>query len=237
MPSSAASSASTGARASSTDRRVRVPRCRSEMTRVRTGAQVSPFGRVGAHMTDLSRRELLGAGAALGAGVVLGTAPAGAATRRATRRRPTVAVLGGGMAGLTAAHELIDRGFDVTVYERNALGGKARSIPTPGTGRGGRRDLPGEHGFRFFPGFYHHIPDSMRRTPYPGNANGVWDNLTAASLPRSPRTNGRPDAQLFGIVPDPQEAAKPGGMQRLLEEAATQKGISPVEASTSRSGS
>lgn len=33
-----------------------------------------------------------------------------------TRRR-TVAVLGGGIAGLTAAHELADRGFDVTVYE------------------------------------------------------------------------------------------------------------------------
>lgn len=32
-------------------------------------------------------------------------------------RRRTVAVLGGGIAGLTAAHELADRGFDVTVYE------------------------------------------------------------------------------------------------------------------------
>src|SRR5215211_4963254 len=76
----------------------------------------------------------------------------------------TVAVLGGGVAGLTAAHELAERGFEVTVYEARALlGGKARSLPVPGSGEGGRRDLPAEHGFRFFPGFYRHVPDTMRR--------------------------------------------------------------------------
>ena len=32
-------------------------------------------------------------------------------------RRRTVAVLGAGIAGLTAAHELVERGFEVTVYE------------------------------------------------------------------------------------------------------------------------
>ena len=103
----------------------------------------------------------------------------------------TVAVLGGGMAGLTAAHELAERGFEVTVHEATALGGKARSIPSPGTAADGRLDLPGEHGFRFFPGFYQHIPDTMRRIPFPGNANGVFDNLVAAgglrlSLPGAP---------------------------------------------------
>ena len=90
-----------------------------------------------------------------------------------------VIVLGGGVAGMSAAHELIERGFDVVVLElRDIPGGKARSIPVidDGAGTSGheRADtgvksiqhrLPGEHGFRFFPGFYKHVIDTMRRTP------------------------------------------------------------------------
>jgi 15-cis-phytoene desaturase len=93
-----------------------------------------------------------------------------------------VIVLGGGVAGLTAAHELIERGFNVEVYERQEqCGGKARSITKDKSGTSGRKDLPGEHGFRFFPGFYQHIPDTMRRIPYSTNTNGVFDNLVRAS--------------------------------------------------------
>ena len=54
----------------------------------------------------------------------------------------TVAVLGGGVGGLSAAHELVERGFSVTVYEKRALpGGKARSYPSP-DGLPGRARLP-----------------------------------------------------------------------------------------------
>ena len=78
----------------------------------------------------------------------------------------SVGVLGAGVAGLTAAHELSERGFDVTVYERREVaGGKARSLGVPNSGTDGRPDLPAEHGFRFFPGFYRHVPDSMARIP------------------------------------------------------------------------
>ncbi len=45
------------------------------------------------------------------------------------------------MVGLTAAHELAERGYAVTVYERRALGGKARSMDAPELGAARRRDL------------------------------------------------------------------------------------------------
>jgi uncharacterized protein with NAD-binding domain and iron-sulfur cluster len=90
---------------------------------------------------------------------------------------PKVIILGGGIAGLSAAHELIERNFDVEVYELLAIpGGKARSYPVPGSGKGGRKDLPGEHGFRFFPRFYRHVTDTMSRIPY-GPTATVADNL------------------------------------------------------------
>lgn len=98
-------------------------------------------------------------------------------------KRIKVAILGGGIGGLSAAHELAELGgdFDVHVYEGSAtLGGKARSQFLSGTGSGGRLDLPGEHGFRFFPAWYRHIPDIMRRIPLPGGGS-VIDNLTGCT--------------------------------------------------------
>ena len=93
----------------------------------------------------------------------------------------TVAILGGGVAGLSAAHELAERGFQVRVFERKpVMGGKARSIPVPGSALADHKPLPGEHGFRFFPGFYKHVTDTMRRIPY-GSHGNTFDNLTVAT--------------------------------------------------------
>lgn len=97
-----------------------------------------------------------------------------------------VVIIGGGVGGMSAAHELVERGFDVEVYERQNyyVGGKARSVDVPGTNLiEPDKFLPGEHGFRFFPGFYKHVTDTMKRIPFKdkdGNwqKDGCFGNLT-----------------------------------------------------------
>ena len=93
----------------------------------------------------------------------------------------TVAILGGGVGGMCAAHMLARRGFSVTVYEAAPVyvGGKARSVDVPGTEVPcDDKPLPGEHGFRFFPGFYRHIFDTMKEIPLP-QGGSAFDNLVA----------------------------------------------------------
>ncbi len=110
-----------------------------------------------------------------------------------------VIILGGGVAGMSAAHELIERGFEVQVFEKKVQlpGGKARSVNVPDPDAGEHYNpLPGEHGFRFFPGFYKHIIDTMKRIPFVGNKNGVADNLVAAPHVMLARTGADPIVML-----------------------------------------
>src|SRR5215207_11535623 len=132
-----------------------------------------------------------------------------------------VAVLGGGVAGLTAAHELAERGFEVTVYEaRDRLGGKARSLRVPGSGTDGRRDLPAEHGFRFFPAFYRHVPDTMRRI-------GVDSHLVGADRVLLAQAGGRNELITAAHLPESlQDFALAA---RFLLEAATSLGVPPQD--------
>jgi 15-cis-phytoene desaturase len=102
-----------------------------------------------------------------------------------------VIVFGGGVAGLVAAGELADRGFEVTVYEARHWGGKVRSMGKPGSGTGGRKDLPGEHGFHFFPSFYRHVPDTMKRIPR-AQGGSVYDSLVEGTGILIARTDDPP---------------------------------------------
>ena len=80
----------------------------------------------------LSRRELMkravvvGAGATLAGQLVLNPGKAAAAGKAAPATQPTVAIIGGGISGMTAAMRLKDAGFrNVTVYEAgDRIGGR-----------------------------------------------------------------------------------------------------------------
>jgi uncharacterized protein with NAD-binding domain and iron-sulfur cluster len=159
-----------------------------ETTPSQTGPSAREQQNEGVGRRQFVTGALAAAGAVAAAGV-LGTGRAQAAapaarraprTARAAQAGRRVAIFGGGMGGLSTAHELAERGFDVTVYERKAWGGKCRSMPVPNTGSGGRQDLPAEHGFRFFPGFYQNLPDTMSRIPLPGGGK-AFDNLVAGT--------------------------------------------------------
>ena len=122
----------------------------------------------------------------------------------------SVAVLGGGLAGLSVAHRLVmwnlahpdrrDRRVDITVLEARGagaqdLGGKCRSwrVVDDGPDRSARSGvvgdaraafpdgLPGEHGFRFFPGFYRNVTKTMGEIPADGGATPAADPASSVA--------------------------------------------------------
>ena len=138
----------------------------------------------------------------------------------------TVAVLGGGVAGLSAAHELVERGFAVTVYEaRDAPGGKARSIPYAGLRHRRPRGPAREHGFRFFPGFYRHLPDTMGRIP--SGSRTVRDHLVGATRILFAQAGG--PNEIIAPAHLPESAEDFAVLARFLREAALQVGVPPHE--------
>src|SRR5262249_46459694 len=66
------------------------------------------------------------------------------------------------------------------------------SVRVPDSGTGGRKDLPGEHGFRFFPRFYRNLPATMKEIPF-GNSRSTFDNLVEASRELLARAGDKPN--------------------------------------------
>jgi hypothetical protein len=80
----------------------------------------------------------------------------------ADARKPTVAVFGAGIAGLTAAHELMKRGHAVNVYEVNPeAGGFFRS-----TRANPDRDMPSEYSWHGMGPWYHNVYDLLQDIPF-----------------------------------------------------------------------
>ena len=71
-----------------------------------------------------------------------------------------VVIFGGGIAGLVTAHELIERGHEVTLYElSNEFGGLAKT-------RRIANNIPIEHSWRAYAAWYPNLMSIMRRIPY-----------------------------------------------------------------------
>lgn len=87
---------------------------------------------------------------------------------------PCIAIFGAGISGLTAAHILILRGFQVTIYESEPIiGGMARSS------RETSSHIPTEHSWRGYAPFYHNLYNIIKQIPLVQNPNkSVFDNLS-----------------------------------------------------------
>ncbi|MBD0741754.1 NAD(P)/FAD-dependent oxidoreductase [Streptomyces sp. CBMA152] len=101
--------------------------------------------------------------------------PAGLGTLPPERAGTPVAVVGGGMAGMTAAYELMRLGLRPVVYEAEQLGGRMRSVPFAG-----QPDRVAEMGAMRFPlsarSLFHYVDLlGLRTSPFP--------NPLAASTP------------------------------------------------------
>ena len=84
----------------------------------------------------------------------------------------SVAIFGTGIAGLSAAHELAEKGYKIDVYEKlSEPGGVARSY------REDDSSAPSEYSWRGYGPWYHNAFSLMKRIPI-GNGKTVYDNLT-----------------------------------------------------------
>ena len=83
----------------------------------------------------------------------------------------SVAVFGGGIAGLTVCHELLKRGYNVSLYEKeDDVGGVAKS-------RYNENDIPSEYSWRGYPALYDNLFNLIKEIPTTENKT-VYDNIS-----------------------------------------------------------
>ena len=158
-------------------------------------------------MPDMDRRTFLAGSAAATAATAVAASRAGATVTRVVgpsadpnyRGKRHVAILGGGCGGLSAAHELVERGFTVDVYERYPVAG--RQVPVDRRRRtrapAGVPTCRASTGSASSPATTSHVIDTMARIAVRLEPpTGVKDNLVVrragALLPRRTRATSGP---------------------------------------------
>ena len=72
---------------------------------------------------------------------------------------PTISIYGAGITGLTIAHELVTKGFNVNIYEKDdTIGGMAKS-------KRDKNNIPSEHSWRGYGPFYYNTFDILKKIP------------------------------------------------------------------------
>lgn len=75
-------------------------------------------------------------------------------------------IYGGGLSGLTVAFELMDKGHEITIYEKEAIvGGMSKSKYKNG--------MPTEHSWRGYGPFYHNMFDILKRIEVTNDCNNI----------------------------------------------------------------
>ena len=83
-----------------------------------------------------------------------------------------IIIIGGGISGLTAAHELIEQNYKVTLIERNdQVGGLARTYQNKKN-----KTCPYEYSWRGFGSYYQNVYNITKRIPY-SNTETLFDKL------------------------------------------------------------
>ena len=83
-----------------------------------------------------------------------------------------VNIYGCGISGLTIAHELIEKGFNVEMYEKKSIaGGMARTFRY-------NNEVPTEHSWRGFGPFYKNTYDIMKRIPIKDSKTETFNTYT-----------------------------------------------------------
>ena len=101
-------------------------------------------------------------------------------------------IYGAGIAGLTVAHELIEKGFDVTVYEKdNIAGGMARTYRD-------KNNIPTEHSWRGYGPFYYNTFELIKRIPVVDNCN-IKENFSNSNLDVSLEEDSDKDLKSYTI--------------------------------------
>jgi len=86
-----------------------------------------------------------------------------------------IIIFGAGISGLTVAQELLEHGYDVTVYEKSEnIGGFAQSNRV-------ENEIPTEHSWRGYAPFYTNFFNIAKRIPI-GNGLSVYNNLLSEPI-------------------------------------------------------